>query len=280
MIKVDKVSFGYTKDKIIFNDLTTTFKTNKITGLIGRNGSGKTTLISLINTLLVTNSGIITFDDSLIFENEKVLDEIATVRSVYPILYGNKVKKGLKIFKKNNSRFDIEKAINLLNIFNLDPNKKMNKLSRGEASIFYAIVGLSISTRVIIFDEVELGMDDEKKNIFYEQILLDQQENPKTIIISTNVFSNTKEIFDEVKLIHKNEIILDDSYQTILNDYIVYTYKDKSEIYNFDYRIIEKTNTYIKVLLKSEDAIKVSEGLKDKPSLELLFEILTRNEVR
>ena len=42
------VSFGYNKDKNIFNNLNIEFNENKIIGIQGDNGSGKSTLVDLI----------------------------------------------------------------------------------------------------------------------------------------------------------------------------------------------------------------------------------------
>lgn len=278
MIKLNNVSFHYNEEKMIFDNVTTMFKKNRITGLIGRNGSGKSTLLSLINTLLKVNNGEITYDEEIIFENQKILDEISYIYSQYPIVGNLKTKKLLKFRAKNDNKFNYDKAIKYLELFGINMNDRTNKLSRGETSIVHAIIGLSMETGVVIFDEVELGMDDERKEIFYEQILVNQQDDPKTVIIATNVFSSTKEIFEDIKLIHNNKIIIDSNYEKFLNQYVVYTTNDINEINDIEYSLIEEKASYYKVLVKHNDLKNKNQGIKDKPTLELLFEILTKEQ--
>lgn len=271
MIIFENVSFRY-KNKEIFTNLNTMFKKNKITGLIGRNGSGKTTLLSLIKAYLLNQEGSIRYNNEIIFENKKVLEEINYINSIYPIIDGSKIKAIFKVRKIYDDKFDYSKAINYASIFNLDINLRLNSLSRGQASIYKIILALSTDTKILILDEVELGLDDNNKNLFYENLLEMQLNNPKTIIISSNVFSSTKIIFDEIKILRNYEIIEEASYEELLDKYVLIKTKNHTSNDN----IITENESYTKLLINKNDINKFPNSIMEKPSLEIIYELLTR----
>lgn len=68
------------------NDVTVTFESEKIYGLLGRNGAGKTTLLNLIANRIFTPYGNILLDGEEIEENDKALSKLFLVNSdnLYP----------------------------------------------------------------------------------------------------------------------------------------------------------------------------------------------------
>ncbi|WP_074351557.1 hypothetical protein [Proteiniborus sp. DW1] len=64
--------------------------------------------------------------------------------------------------------------------FNLNTKKKYNKLSRGNQTIVGLIIGLASRARLTIFDEPLLGLDAAFRYKFYNLLLEDIQNNPRT----------------------------------------------------------------------------------------------------
>ena len=67
-VTVDKVSFGYTEQKILINDLSLDIKSGSHIAIVGPTGCGKTTLINLLMRFYDANSGDIKIDDSSIYD--------------------------------------------------------------------------------------------------------------------------------------------------------------------------------------------------------------------
>jgi ABC-2 type transport system ATP-binding protein len=61
MIQVKKLSFGYKKNKFLFDDLSLQIPAGNIYGLLGRNGTGKTTLLKQITGLLFPQKANVSF---------------------------------------------------------------------------------------------------------------------------------------------------------------------------------------------------------------------------
>ena len=48
LLSIESLSFGYTRDRLILNDISMTFKRGSVVALMGGSGSGKTTVLRLI----------------------------------------------------------------------------------------------------------------------------------------------------------------------------------------------------------------------------------------
>lgn len=59
-LELTDVSFGYTDDRTVLNNVSCTFQDNSVTALLGVSGCGKTTLTHLLNRLYAPNSGAVT----------------------------------------------------------------------------------------------------------------------------------------------------------------------------------------------------------------------------
>ena len=62
LVRVDNVSFSYTKDRPILDRVSLDIAPGDTIGLVGESGSGKTTLLRLLLGLISPSSGTITFD--------------------------------------------------------------------------------------------------------------------------------------------------------------------------------------------------------------------------
>jgi subfamily B ATP-binding cassette protein MsbA len=61
-IEFDKVSFGYTPDRLILKDVSLTIEPGQVAAFVGPTGAGKTTIISLIPRFYESTSGTIRID--------------------------------------------------------------------------------------------------------------------------------------------------------------------------------------------------------------------------
>lgn len=57
ILEVKNLSFGYTKDKLLFNDFSLTLKKGEVKAIVGASGAGKSTLFDLILKNLIPLSG-------------------------------------------------------------------------------------------------------------------------------------------------------------------------------------------------------------------------------
>lgn len=181
---------------------------NAIHGLLGRNGSGKTTLLSVIAALRQPTSGAVLVDGEDPFENERVMSGMCIVRESGDVMTDEKISANLSYFATVRRNWDGEYAAQLLDAFGLDAKKRPGRLSRGQKSAFGVVIGLASRAPLTIFDEVYLGMDAPSRYRFYDLLLADYVEHPRTFILSSHLISEIEKLFSGVTILDSGKLHL------------------------------------------------------------------------
>ena len=198
------------------SDITFTLEDEKIYGLIGRNGAGKTSLLSLLAAYRKTTSGEIKIDGVNIFENEKAMAQVTFVHQTdYKDEYDT-IIQSFELAERYRPTFDRKYAEQLVELFQLPTNKPLRKLSTGMQSAFNVTIGLANRTPITIFDEAYQGMDAPTREIFYKEILEEQARYPRLFILSTHLVSEMEYLFDEVLIIHKGKLVVQEEMDSLL----------------------------------------------------------------
>ena len=189
-------------------DITLSLAADRIHGLLGRNGAGKTTLMSVLASLRRASSGTVHVDGRDPFENETVMENVCLIRESGDLLTDERLRTNLDYLEGARPRFDRSYAESLMAAFRLDAKKKPQALSRGQASAFGAIAGLASRAPLTMFDEVHLGMDAPSRQRFYQELLKDFAEHPRTIVLSSHLISEIEHMLETVTILHEGRLLL------------------------------------------------------------------------
>lgn len=203
------------KDTRAVDSATVTFPANTITGLLGRNGSGKTSMLSTIASLRRPSSGAVRVDGADPFENERLMQSVCLVRESGDVLTEEKLRVTLELVASARPTWDQAYAEELLDAFELDPRKKPGKLSRGQRSAFGAVIGLASRAPVTMFDEVYLGMDAPSRRRFYDLLIADYVEHPRTIILSSHLIREVERLFENVVVLDHGRVLVAEEADTL-----------------------------------------------------------------
>lgn len=214
-IQIKNVTKKY-KDVTALDNVSFSFDYGKIYGFLGRNGAGKSTLINVIANRIFADSGEITINDIPAIENMKIHDKIFCMSEADLYDGSLKVKNHFKWIDRFYDDFDKAKAFEIAGKFNLDTNKRFKALSKGYQSIFKLTVALSLNVPYVIFDEPVLGLDANHRELFYDLLLKDYEINERTIIIATHLIEEVANIIEEVILIDKGKVLLQDNVGSLL----------------------------------------------------------------
>jgi ABC-2 type transport system ATP-binding protein len=182
---------------------------NRIYGLLGRNGAGKTTLMQLLTGQEFATEGSIRVFGHSPVENARVLQNVCFIKESqkYPEdFYAKHVFKSAPWFFEN---WDAEFAERLIDDFRLPLNRRIKKLSRGQLSSVGVIVGLASRAPLTFFDEPYLGLDAVARQTFYDRLLEDYSEHPRTVILSTHLIDEVSNLLEHVLVIDEGQIIID-----------------------------------------------------------------------
>ncbi|QSB06624.1 ATP-binding cassette domain-containing protein [Natronoglycomyces albus] len=182
----------------------------KIYGLLGRNGAGKTTLMSVIAAFRRATEGQVLLDGKVGWENADLLSRVCLIREGGDFIDSDKLRDVFDVAQLRPS-WDSEYAEKLVDKFAVDSSKRIDALSRGQRSIVAGIVGLASRADLTMFDEVHLGMDAPTRYDFYQELLADYLENPRTIVLSTHLIDEVAKYLEEVLIIHRGELLRHDT---------------------------------------------------------------------
>jgi ABC-2 type transport system ATP-binding protein len=179
-----------------------------ITGLLGRNGSGKTTLASLLAGFRRPSAGQVLVDGEDPWENERLAPGICFVRESGDVLADWPAALTLRLHRDARPTFDDELAATLVETFGLDLRKAPGKMSRGQRSAFGIVLGLASRAPLTILDEVHLGLDAPSRYAFYDALLADYVEHPRTVVLSSHLIEEIERIVEDVVILDRGTVLL------------------------------------------------------------------------
>ncbi|MEO5921844.1 MAG: ABC transporter ATP-binding protein [Pseudolysinimonas sp.] len=190
-------------------DATFTIEENRIYGLLGRNGAGKTTLMSLLTGQEFATSGRVEVYGHSPVENAGVLERTAFIKESQRYPDDFRVKHVLKSAPWFFANWDAGFADQLVEEFRLPRDRRIKKLSRGQLSAVGVIVGLASRAPLTFFDEPYLGLDAVARQLFYDRLLADYAEHPRTVVLSTHLIDEVSNLLEHVIVIDDGRIIID-----------------------------------------------------------------------
>ncbi|MCJ7832358.1 MAG: ABC transporter ATP-binding protein [Actinobacteria bacterium] len=209
IIEVENLTRTYGKVRAV-DGVSFEVEEDGIYGLLGRNGAGKTTLMQLLTAQDFATRGTIRVFGASPVENAKVLSRVCFVKEsqAYPDSF--KAKHVLKAAPHFFSHWDAGFAMNLVDAFKVPLDRPIWKMSRGQRSAVGVIVGLASRAPLTLFDEPYAGLDAVARHIFYDTLLADYAEHPRTILLSTHLIDEASNLLSHVLVIDEGRIIIDE----------------------------------------------------------------------
>lgn len=191
-------------------------ESGQIVGLLGPNGSGKTTMIKLANGLLTPSSG------EIIINGNKIGVETKKRVSYLPErTYLNnwmKVKEMINYFSDFYEDFDCDRAYDMLNKLNINPDDKLKTMSKGTKEKVQLILVMSRNADLYFLDEPIGGVDPAARDYILNTIITNYNPD-STVIISTHLISDIEKVLDDVVMIKDGELVMHKSVDDIREEY-------------------------------------------------------------
>lgn len=207
-VEVEHLSKHYGRVRAV-DDVSFTVAEHAITGLLGRNGAGKTTLMQLLTGQKFATSGAIRLFGQPPVENASVLGRTCFVKEsqIYPESF--KGEHVLRAARWNFPHWDEDLARDLVDALRVPLDRRMKKMSRGQASAVGVVLGLASRAELTIFDEPYAGLDAVARQTFYDRLLADYAEHPRTVLMSTHLIDEAADLLEHVLVIDHGRILLD-----------------------------------------------------------------------
>lgn len=197
IIDIKNVSKTINNIKIL-NNITVSFKSGHIYGLIGRNGSGKTMLFKSICGLINITSGEIRVFNKLI-ANGNFPDDTGIIIENPGFLPQYSGYKNLEILASIRNKINSSDIKNIIKIVGLNPDDKLpvKKYSLGMKQRLGIAQALMESPKLLILDEPMNALDEDGVNDI-RKILLNLKKQGVTILIASHNKEDIETLCDSI----------------------------------------------------------------------------------
>jgi fluoroquinolone transport system ATP-binding protein len=227
MITVQGLQFSYTQKPFI-EQMDFSVQQGEIFGFLGPSGAGKSTVQKILTGLLPRYGGSVVVNGKEIKQHDNRFYETIGVDFEFPSLYE-------KLTARENLRFFASLYRNTLPLDPLfasvgllaEADKKVSSYSKGMKSRLNFIKALVHDPTLLFLDEPTSGLDPSNSRLM-KDLILDQKQRGKTILLTTHNMYDATELCDHVAFIVDGQIrALDTPHNLIMKrgaSKIVYTY--------------------------------------------------------
>jgi ABC-2 type transport system ATP-binding protein len=210
-------------DAVALDGVSFALRRDVIHGLLGRNGAGKTTLMQILTGQQFPTTGTVEVFGASPAENDRILADVCFVRENlrYPDWF--KVNHALAAAALLFPNWDEAYAQSLVDDFALPRKRQVKKLSRGMLSAVGVIIGLASRAPITFFDEPYLGLDAVARQLFYDRLLADYAEHPRTIVLSTHLIDEVADLVEHVLLLDRGRLVVDESTERLRSQAVTVT---------------------------------------------------------
>lgn len=241
MLKVNHISFGYSKNKTVLDNFNFTLKKGEHLCVMGESGCGKSTLLKAIYGLLDLQKGSIFWNEEQILGPEfnlvpgfDIFKYVAQDFDLMPyISVSENIKKFLSRFYPEESE---ERTQELLEVIEMKPfeHVMVKNLSGGQKQRVAIARALAKEPELLLLDEPFGQIDNFKKNTLRRNLFGYLKEKNIACIVATHDKNDALSFADHLLVIRNNKILENNNPKEIYNNpnstYIAALFDDVNEL--------------------------------------------------
>jgi ATP-binding cassette, subfamily B, bacterial MsbA len=242
-IKFENINFGYSKNKIVLEDLSFTIKKGEMIAIVGPSGSGKTTIMNLIPRFYDPVSGKICIDDQDIskVKIDSLRKQIGMVTQEV-ILFNDTIENNIRFGNMYASFDEIVKASKDANAhtyiqkfvdgYDTVIGEHGSRLSGGERQRLAIARAILKNPDILLLDEATSALDAESEKLVQEA--LDHLVKNRTTIVVAHRLSTIRRA-DRILVVAHGKIIEQGTHSKLLELGGLY-----SKLYNMQFNVSDK----------------------------------------
>ncbi|WP_034551385.1 ABC transporter ATP-binding protein [Carnobacterium funditum] len=206
IIEVNQLTVDYGSNRGVF-DLTFDLKKGEVLGFLGPNGAGKTTAIRQLMGFSTPDKG----SCKILGKDPKT--EAMSIQKHIGYLPGEPVfmnnMNGLEFIRfisEMKGLKNINRAKELCSYFELNPDMKIKKMSKGMKQKIGLICAFMQESDILILDEPTSGLDPLMQNKFIK-LIQEEKKKGTTILMSSHLFEEIERTCDRVVIIKNGKLM-------------------------------------------------------------------------
>ncbi|QEK11349.1 ABC transporter ATP-binding protein [Crassaminicella thermophila] len=217
MIKVKSLD-KYFSDFKALDNVNLNVQKGSIYGLVGPNGSGKTTLIKHLTGIYKQDSGSVEILGKTVYENIDIKSKIGYIPDDLYFFPQYTIKGMASYYKSIYPKWNEDRYKRIKEVFKIDENRKINKLSKGMQKQVSFWLTLSSMPEIMILDEPIDGLDPLMRRKVWNLVIEDVAERETTVLISSHNLKELENICDHVGIMHKGKMLIERNLDDLKSD--------------------------------------------------------------
>lgn len=233
-------------DNYVLKGISFTAESGNAFGLLGRNGAGKTTSIRILMGVFEADAGEVLLDGEPIDRSKIKFGYLPEERGLYPkrvIIEQLSYFGQLKGLSKNEALSAAGRWLERMSM-NEYKDKKLDTLSKGNQQKIQLIAALISDPDIVVLDEPFSGLDPVNAMLL-KDVIKEVIAQGKIVLFSSHQMNYIEEFCDNIAILNGGKIALSGHIDEIKKSY------DRTLI-----------------IVESEDALKISEYLKEQCELD------------
>ena len=205
---IELTDVGWKAGKAFELDVTLRVPVGSIYGFLGPNGSGKTTTIRIFMGMIRADRGSVrVLDRSVPADMKSILARVGYVPErphVYPALtVGEQIHYHSSFFRL----WDKGWATELTKRLELDPDRKIARMSKGETGKLLLLLALAQRPSLLVLDEPTEGLDPVVRRDVLSAVLDYVSETGATVFISSHLVHELERMCDWVGVMDRGRVV-------------------------------------------------------------------------
>ncbi len=202
----------------VLKDINLKVNKGSIYGLIGANGAGKTTLIKHLVGVYKQDDGEVLINGEKVYDNRHVKSNIGYVSDDLYYFPMYSIKNMAAFYRNMYPKWNENRYIQMLEIFELDETKRISRLSKGMQKQVAFILTLSIMPEVMILDEPIDGLDPLMRKKVWKFVIEDVAERGVSVLVSSHNLKELEDICDHVGILNKGKVLIERDLDELKSD--------------------------------------------------------------
>jgi len=223
-VRFDAVSFQYTPDKPLIDDLSFTVKPGQMVAIVGPTGAGKTTIVNLLMRFYDINAGTITVDDvsTLDVSRHEVRHQFGMVLQD-AWLYQASIRENIRFGRLDASDEDVVNAAKIANVhefilslpdgYDTILNEETSNISQGQKQLLTLARVVISNPKILILDEATSSIDT-RIEVLIQNAMQKVMEGRTSFVIAHRL--STIKSADLILVIKDGSIIEQGTHKTLL----------------------------------------------------------------
>lgn len=214
VIELEDITKDYGNQKGVF-DVSFSVGEGEVFGYLGPNGAGKTTTIRQLLGFIHPDAGSCRILGKDCFtQASRIQKEIGYLAGELAFLEDMTGRKFLEFMAQMRGMKDLSRMEDLIRRFELNPQGKIRKMSKGMKQKIGLVCAFMDSPRAVILDEPTSGLDPLMQNRFVE-LVLEEKKKGTTILMSSHIFEEVEKTCDRTAIIRAGEIAAIEDMQSL-----------------------------------------------------------------